>query len=387
MKICIDVRCLMEGRRTGVEEYTLGLLDELFKLDKKNEYVLFLNSWKEPNFDFEIFSKFKNVTIKRLKIPNKIMNLFFWYLDWPKIDRIVGGADVVFMPNISFASVSNKTKLIITMHDLSFERYPEYFSFKRRLWHIFINPKKIAKKANKIIAVSCSTKNDLISLYGIDKNKIEVIYSAINERFKVIDRNNINLIRVKERYSLPYKFMLFLGTIEPRKNIIGIVRAYNIFREYAKKEKRESFAKVALVIAGEKGWSAKETFLEIERSPFKNDIHVINFVADEDKEFLYNLASLFIYPSFFEGFGFPPLEALNCGVPVISSNNSSLPEVVGESAVMIDPDKPDEIFEIMKEIFSNQKLRENLIEKGIENSKKFSWEKSAVSFLGLLRRM
>lgn len=377
----------MEGRRTGVEEYTLGLLEELFKLDKKNKYILFFNSWKNPNFDFGFFSRFENVKIKRLKIPNKILNLFFWYFNWPKIDKLVGDVDLVFMPNIAFGNVSKKTKLIVTIHDLSFERYGEYFSRKRRWWHVFINPRKITKQADKIIAVSSSTKEDLISLYGINQEKIEMIHSASQDKFKIINRNDKNLIRVKEKYSLPYKFILFLGTIEPRKNIIGIIKAYNMFCEKAQKESNEELLKYKLIVAGEKGWSARETFLEIEKSPFRKNIHVINFVSDNDKEFLYNLASLFIYPSFFEGFGFPPLEAMKCGVPVICSNNSSLPEVVGNGAIMIDPDKPDEIAKSIEEIFFNRELRENLIKKGLENSKKFSWEKTAQKTLGLFEKI
>lgn len=383
MKICIDVRCLMEGRRTGVEEYVLGLLEELFKLDQKNEYVLFLNSWKEPSFDFSVFLKFKNVKIKRLRIPNKLLNFLFWYCGWPKIDRLVGGADVVFFPNIFFGAVSKKTKLIVTIHDLSFERHPEYFSLKRKWWHIFINAKKICRRADKIIAVSSSTKNDLTSIYSIDPEKIEVVLSAVGAKFKVIDRNNGQLVKVKEKYSLPYKFILFLGTIEPRKNIIGVVKAYNALQEYAR-EKNQKLEKYKLVIAGEKGWLSEKIYSEISASKHKNNIQVINFVADEDKEYVYNLASFFVYPSFFEGFGFPPLEAMKCGVPVIASNNSSLPEIIGNAGILIDNEKPDEIFRAMREILENTKLREILVKKGLEKSKEFNWRKTAKKTLHII---
>lgn len=368
-----------------MEEYTLGLLEELFKLDTKNEYILFLNSWKEPSFDFSIFSKYENVKIKRLKIPNKILNFCFWYLDWPKIDKLCGGAGVVFSPNIIFSAVSRRVKLVLTVHDLSFERHSEYFSRKRRWWHMFINTRRLAKRADRIIAVSDSTKNDLIKLYGMKKDKIRTIHSAVSGRFEVLGRNDAKLVKTKEKYGLPYNSILFLGTIEPRKNIVGVVRAFNAFQEYAAENGRADLAKYELVIAGESGWQADEIFAEMRNSSYKEKIKLINSVPDEEKPYLYNLASLFVYPSFFEGFGFPPLEAMKCGVPVIASNNSSLPEVAGGAAVMIDPDRPDEIMQAMKEILTNKELRETLIAKGIEQAKKFSWRKAAEDTLKIIQ--
>lgn len=384
MKIVIDVRCLMEGRRTGVEEYTLGLLENIFLLDKKNDYVLFLNSAKEPRFDFSRFSKNPNVKIKRFKIPNKLLNFCFWYLGWPHIDKMCGGAEVVFFPNIAFGAVSRDTKLITTIHDLSFERYGEYFSLKRKWWHIFINVKRICRRSNRIIAVSDSTGKDITNLYGINPQKVAVIPSAVSDRFRVVDRNDEKLIRVKEKYKLPYKFILFLGTIEPRKNIIGVVRAYEALQKQARKNNIGEILRYKLVIAGESGWKNEEIFAEINNSACKKDIRVVNFVEDDDKPYLYNLSSLFVYASFFEGFGFPPLEAQACGVPVITSNNSSLPEIVGDAAVMIDPDKPDEIYRAMREILTDSGLYETLRAKGLRQSATFNWKKTAEETLKII---
>ena len=387
MRIGIDVRCLAEGRRTGVEEYTLNFLDNLFSLDTRNEYVLFFNSFKNSKTDFSWIEKYPNVFLKRSSFPNKLLNFSLWYLNWPKLDQLVGGTDIFFMPNIGFGSVSKKSRLIVTMHDLSFERYPETFSWKRRLWHMFINPKKICWRADKIIAVSESTRNDIIKIYGIDEKKINVVYSGIAEKFCVLDRNDEGLIKVKEKYGLPYKFILYLGTIEPRKNIVGIVRAYNDLQEWAKKNKSEEFLKYKLIIAGSRGWLSEKIFREISKSEHKEDIGVLNFIQEKDKEFILNLSSLFVYPSLFEGFGFPPLEAMACGVPVIASNNSSLPEVVGNGGALIDPDKPDEIFHAMKEILSGSDLRGNIVAKGLAQAGKFSWEKAAEDFLKMINRM
>lgn len=379
MKIGIDVRCLVEGRRTGVEEYTLNVLRYLFEIDQKNDYVLFLNSFREPEASLNWIEKYSNVTLKKFRFPNKLLNLFFWYFGWPKIDKMLGGADIFFMPNITFFGLSKKTKLISTIHDLSFERYPEFFSIKRRLWHIFVNPKKICRRANKIIAVSESTKKDIVSLYKINAGKIKVIHNGLAEKFKVINRNDEKLIKIKEKYQLPYKFILYFGTIEPRKNVISVLKAF----EGLKKSGSEEAKKFKLVIAGSDGWSSEEAYFLIKNSRWKEDIILINNVQEEDKEYFYNLASVFVYPSFFEGFGFPPLEAMVSGVPVIASNNSSVAEIVGEAGTLIDPAKPQEIFQALQEIISSKDLREKLVQKGLQKAKEFQWKAGAEDLLKL----
>jgi glycosyltransferase involved in cell wall biosynthesis len=388
MRIGIDVRCLAEGRRTGVEEYTLNLLGNIFKKDLQSEYVLFFNSFSRTKAYFKWIEKYPNVSLKKFNFPNKLLNLLFWYLGWPKIDKMIGGVDYFFMPNITFAGFSKKTKLILTIHDLSFEKYSETFSWKRRLWHIFVNPKKLCRRANRIIAVSNSTKNDLVSIYRINPKKIKTIHSGISEKFKIISRNEEKIIKVKEKYNLPYKFILYLGTIEPRKNIGALAMAYQSFLEYVIKNNLDNLSRYKLIIAGYSGWMKQEIFSEIseiqKNLPNQDDIRIINFVKDADKEYVLNLASLFVYPSFFEGFGFPPLEAMKCGVPVIVSNSSSFPETVGDAGIMIDPDRPEEICEAMKEIFRSKEMYDKLREKGLKKAAEFSWEKTAEEFLNLI---
>jgi len=387
MKIGIDVRCLAEGRRTGVEEYTLNLLENLFRIDSKNEYVLFFNSFSKPKVSFTWINKYPNVRLKKFRIPNKILNFLFWYLNWPKIDKLVGGVDIFFLPNIIFGSFSQKTKLILTIHDLSFERHLENFSWKRKLWHIFINPKKICRRANQLIAVSDSTKADLVNLYGISEEKIERIYSGIGERFKALDRNNPHLIQIKEKYKLPYKFILYLGTIEPRKNILGTINAFNYLQKKAHEKNWEEIKKIKLVLAGHTGWLNEEIFEALDKSHFKKDIFYLGSIPDEDKVYLYNLASLFIYPSFFEGFGFPTLEAMACEIPVISSNNSSLAEIIGSAGILIDPSQSNEIYLAMKEILFHKELLEDLKIEGKKQAANFNWPKTARETLKVFKKL
>jgi len=389
MRIGIDIRCLAEERRTGVEEYTFNLLQHIFEIDQKNKYVLFFNSYKNPKIDFQWILKYPNVKIKIFHYPNKFLNFLFWYFDWPKIDLMLGGTDVFFMPNIIFASFSDKSKLMVTIHDLSFEQYRETFSWKRRWWHIFINPKHFCQRADKIISVSCSTKDDIVELYGIDPEKITVIYNGIADTFTPIDENNHKerFNEVRNRYGLPEKFILYLGTIEPRKNIVGVIQAYTRFQKYAFDQNNKSLADYFLVIAGYSGWLSESIFSEIENSEFKQKIIVTSPIKERDKVFVYNVSSLLVYCSFFEGFGFPPLEAMRCGIPVIASNNSSLSETVGDGGILIDPDKPQEIFDAMKEILSSKKMYDELIDRGSRRASNFDWNKTAENFLKIIDTM
>ncbi|MBP9751692.1 MAG: glycosyltransferase family 4 protein [Candidatus Moranbacteria bacterium] len=373
MKIGIDVRCLADGRRSGVEEYVIALLSELFRIDRKNEYILFFNAWGSVEPDFSFADGFENVSVRRFRIPNKLLNLSLWYLNWPKLDSLIGGTDVFFLPNINFCAVSEGTKLFVTAHDLSFEAYPETFSWKQRIWHYLVNPRRLFRRADRIFSVSRSTKDDLETRYGIRPSKIEVIPSGVDTRFHEYDRNDPKLVEIKDKYALPYRFILYLGAFEPRKNIVSIVRAFSALR----KARHPELEKLSLVLAGVSGWKEDEIREEIERSPFRGNIILPGFVEDEDKPALYNLASLFAYPSFYEGFGFPPLEALACGVPVVTSNSSSLPEIVGDAGVLVDPHRPDELLRAFEEILLDKKLRATLHERGLSRAKGFLWGETA----------
>jgi glycosyltransferase involved in cell wall biosynthesis len=364
---------LADGRRSGVEEYAIALLSELFRIDRKNEYVLFFNAWGDVEPDLSFADGFENVSVRRFRIPNKLLNLSLWYLNWPKLDRMIGGTDVFFLPNINFCAVSDETKLFVTAHDLSFEAYPETFSWKQRVWHYLVNPRRLFRRADRIFSVSRSTKDDLETRYGIRPSKIEVIHSGIDGRFHEYDRNDPKLVAVKEKYALPYQFILYLGAFEPRKNIVSVVRAFTAL----KKMRHPELEKLSLVLAGVSGWKEDEILEEIGHSPFRGNILLPGFVEDEDKPALYNLASLFAYPSFYEGFGFPPLEALACGVPVVTSSSSSLPEIVDDAGVLVDPHRPDELFRAFEEVLLDKKLRETLHEKGLARAKGFLWGETA----------
>lgn len=377
MRIGIDIRALAGGKHSGVEEYIRGILLAMFEAHPEHEFVLFLNAWNgiEPNLSFA--QDFPHVTVRKFRIPNKLLNFSLWYLRYPKLDQLIGGVDVFFVPNMNFVAVSSSVKLWVTVHDLSFEIFPETFSWKQRLWHYLVNLRGLLRRADRILAVSQSTASDIMDRYQVSKEKIEIIYSGTGKQNQLLDRNSLELIEVQKKYQLPYRFILSLGTLEPRKNLTSLLRAFEVFHRSAVGE----LLKYDLVIAGVPGWKCQEFLQAVRTSPVRHHIHLLGFVDEHDKPALYNLASVFVYPSFYEGFGFPPLEALACGLPVITSHSSSLPEIIGQAGILIDPYRPDEIREALIQILSDKSYRESLQGKAIQQAKKFSWERASAELL------
>jgi len=383
MRIGIDIRVLTRGTRTGVEEYTINLLDHLLPLDSSVEYKLFYNAYHQVKLDYD-WLNLPNVKLYSFRLPNRIFFVLARYLKFPQIDRLLKGVDVYFSPHFFPAPVSSYCRRVITFHDLSFEHHPQFFNWRKRLWQKFLmETRKEAEKADKIIAVSESTKKDLIDIYGIEPKKIKVIYSGIsllfNRQPSEIRHQSLKLI--KKKYNLPDKFILYFGTLEPRKNLIGLIKAFELLNS---KFKIKNFK---LVLAGSKGWLYQEIFKTVQKSFCRDKIVFTGFIKEEDKPYIYQLAELFVYPSFFEGFGFPPLEAMTSGVPTIVSCNSSLPEVVEQAAVMVDPYNIQELAWAMKIILTDKNLREELIKKGFERAKQFSWQKCAQETLEILKEV
>jgi glycosyltransferase involved in cell wall biosynthesis len=377
MKIGIDIRTLMDVQYSGVSEYTYNLLKGLFRLDKENEYKLFYNSFRDLSGQVPEFSE-PSVETVYTRYPNKLFNnIMQRVIKAPKIDRRLA-VDLFFMPNIGYIALSSSKK-VITIHDLSFLRYPEFFSVKRRLWHLIMNFRNMLRQFDQIIAVSDNTKHDIIQLCGIKEEKIKVIYSGVKKQYRKLDINDKKFNKIEEKYQLPRDFVFFLGTHEPRKNIQGLIKAFDLLCD------KKAAQGYDLVIAGTKGWKGSIIYKAWKESKFKERIHFAGYVADKDKVYLYNLAKVFIYPSFYEGFGFPPLEAMACGTPVITSHTSSLPEIVGSAALMIDPYNINDIALSLEQLLGDKDLREKLSQRGLKQAEIFSWDNSAREHLLLFK--
>ena len=377
MNIGVDIRPLMSPVRTGVGEYTFELLNAIFQIDKENQYFLFYNSKKNVD-DIIPYWLQDNVHYVAKRYSNKLFNLAQLLLSWPKIDKLIikqahlTKLDYFFSPNLNFTSLSKEVKHILTIHDLSFELFPDFFTYKDFWWHKILNPKKQCQLAHVILVPSENTKRDLLNFYDLKTEKISVIYPGLSSVFSKKNSNDVS------KYDLPDNYILFLGAVEPRKNIISIIQAF---------EKAYSQLPLPynLVIAGAPGWKNKEIFDKISNSLIKDKIKHIGYVKNEDKPEIYRRAAVFVYPSFYEGFGFPILEAMHCGIPVITSNRSSIPEITQENAYLTDPNRPQQITTGLIKILNDQNLSNSLKEKGQIRSTNFSWNTAAKKFLEILK--
>ena len=370
MKIAIDLRSLSSGTVSGVENYCMNLVESLLGLDRQNQYLLFYNAmWAKQLPDFH----YVNSKVVQSRIPSKLLNSAFKF-NWQKVEKFTGDVDWFFMPNLNQFNISPKTKLAITVHDLSPVVTPEFYNFRRKLWHKFLNYKKAFERANVLFAVSEYTKNDLIRIFNVDPNKIKVVYPGINH--EIFNQNiGVNHQRqVRNIYGLPGDFILFLNTIEPRKNLAGVISAF---------EKIKS--PVSLVIGGRLGWKYGKDFKLIKNSKKSAKIRYIGYVAEQDKPALIKMAKVLVYPSFYEGFGFQPLEAQACGTPVIASHLTSLPEIVGEAGLLCDPYNSNSLADALDQILANDELRAILVKKGFAQAERFNWEKTAEQVLNELK--
>ncbi|QQG52892.1 MAG: glycosyltransferase family 4 protein [Candidatus Falkowbacteria bacterium] len=379
MKIGIDARVLMDKNYSGVSEYTANLLSEILRQDRENQYSLFYNSFKKQEQRLKIWQT-ANTKIIGTHYPNKLFNYCLQKcFSYPKFDKILGGVDLFFAPHLNFLRITRQTKLVVTVHDLSFLRYPEFFSCRKNFWHKAIGVAKLLKRADKIVAVSENTKHDLVEILKIAADKISVIYSGNN--FLVAPLDAAESMKFFSKHDLQSGFIFSVGNIEPRKNVSGLIEAYEELR------KRRPDLTPQLVLAGAKGWKYRRIFKIWKNSPYQKDIKFLGYISPAEKTTLFAAAAVFAYPSYYEGFGFPPLEALSAGVPVVSSNISSLPEVLGGAALLVNPFKTGDISEALELILTDNNLRTKLIADGRKQAALFTWEKAAQSYLKLFTEL
>ncbi len=374
MKILIDIRLLGRERYSGVAEYTFNLVDHLIKLaSPKYHFQLFYNGLKKEPLPAHWLSA-PNVSIINYHYPNKIINLAS-FCNF-KIDRWLK-TDLIFSPHIDLIN-SASTPRILTIHDLSFIHYKNFFSRKQRLWHYLQKIEKQIGAASLIITNSNYTKNDIVETLAVSEEKISVIYPGIatqqGDSLKVSRFQSLNLT-LNSKSEILENYLLYLGTIEPRKNIPAIIKAFNILKSNKK------YHHIKLVLAGKNGWLYKNVFQEAKQSSYQKDIIFLGPVTAEEKNMLYNSARVFVYPSFFEGFGFPPLEAQAHNCPVITSDRSSLPEILENSAIKVNPWKTNKLAEAIDKILSDQSLRQKLIIAGQKNIKRFNYDLCAAQLL------
>lgn len=366
MKIAFDVCPMIGSYKSGIGYCAYGFVKTMTnKYD--NDYILNYIGKKQHKKSLVrlIGNKSKNISINRFGFKNSVYKVVSTFLPVPYSKLFKDSVDITHFFNYYLPPGVNGKK-IVTVHDMAYKRFPEMVRFRTRKM-LDLSLKKSIDRADLIITVSEFSRQEILSFFPECDGKIEVVCNGVDlDMFRPIS-DRVIIENVKKKYNIEGNFLLYLGTIEPRKNIERLLKAY-----YALKTRLVDCQR--LVLAGGKGWLDSGIFSTLEKLNLKDDVIFTGYVSDEDVPILINASKVFLFPSIYEGFGMPPLEAMACGVPVLTSSVSSLPEVVGDTAVLVDPFSVESISSGMEKIVSNEKLRAQLSKKGKERAQLFSWE-------------
>ena len=362
MRIGIDAR-MTYYRRAGISQYTLQLIEGLARCDTKDEFVI-LQSRKSrepilerPNFSTRRLYTPSHHRLEQFSLPLEISHL--------RLD-VLHSTD--FIPPFR-----RNCRSVITVHDLVFLMYPDLLTKDAARYYGQID--QAVRHTDAIIAVSQATKMDVMRLLGVAENRITVIYESASPIFRPLNKGEVTE-RIRSRFGVEDDFLLFVSTIEPRKNVPNLLRAFRLLLD-------NYHPKAKLLLAGEKGWLSEEAFELADELGLGEDALFLGRVSTEELLWLYNGARALVAPSLYEGFGLPPLEAMACGTPVVTSNLSALPEVVGDAGVLVDPRDVDALAVALWRILSDEQLRASLIDKGFKRAAVFSWDKAAQETLSL----
>ena len=361
MPIYIDVSAAVH-RRAGLGRYAESLTQAL------------LTTQREPIALF--YNREKGVTVPAAWTSLRRATVSLGYKPWRLAvwaGQLMGLAFDRLLPEASLFHATEhllmplrRVPTVLTVHDLIFAHLPQHHKALNR-WYLRLTMPLYCRRAERIIAVSQHTRQDLAHLYRIPLHKVHVVYEAADPRF--FPQEPTACARVTRRYGLPEAFILYVGTIEPRKNLLRLLRAWEPL--YLKR------ACGPLVLVGRRGWLSEPFFAALEASPARDGVILPGYVADDDLPAVYSAATLFVFPSLYEGFGLPPLESMACGTPVICSDAASLPEVVGDAARLVNPEDVEALRAALQELWGDPDLRSELRERGLARSVQFSWKRAA----------
>ncbi|MBN1494596.1 glycosyltransferase family 4 protein [Candidatus Peregrinibacteria bacterium] len=409
MKIGFDITALSMPK-TGIGQYQFNLLNSLFKIDRENQYNLYAfnlrDNAKYCGLDFKI--PFGNMRMHAYKIPQRLITAWWLMARWPRLENITEKCDLYQISEI--CQQPTRAKTVAFIHDITTILYPQYHLLKNKILYHY-RFKGIKKYANAVLTNSQNTKRDIIERIGIPAERIFVTPFGVHERFRPIGKKNNSRVKtditlgndsglkavadfqsdsaknerialqgVLKKYGIEEPYICYLGTIEPRKNLVNLLQA---FYELKNKEKIPH----KLVLIGKDGWFYEEIYRKIGELGLGDDVVRTGFVSDEEVPYLLNGTEVFVYPSFYEGFGLPVLEAMACGVPVVTSSMSSLPEVGGDAVKYVNPMNHSDIAGRILEFVKSPSERDKYSKLGIERARNFTWNKCAKETLKIYKSL
>jgi glycosyltransferase involved in cell wall biosynthesis len=369
LNVFLDAQPLL-GPRSGIARYVECLYQQLCEIGEVDVTLAFNRIAKPIDTALIQDPAVGDFTIRNSRYPYKVIRKFMkpnWLYNFPfDFGFSNDKASIFHGTNFTHLPISSG-KIVVTIHDLAYMKFPESTSANIYQHHSRWVPYS-AHKADRIIADSYQTKTDIIELLHIEPDKIDVIHIAADKKFKPLAQEIYQPIITK--YNLPEHYILFVGTVEPRKNLLGLIQAFELL-------KRNHNIQEKLVIVGAKGWKFSPIFDWIKQHHLESDVIFTGFIEDEDLVALYNAAKLFVMPSIYEGFGIPILEAMQCGIPVIGSNVSSIPEVMGQHGLLVDPHNREAWAQAMYTLITNESEYNRYALLSLERSQSFNWRKVA----------
>ena len=362
MRIAVNTRLLLNGKLEGIGWFTYQTLERIVRDHPEHDFFFFFDRAYDPQFVFA-----SNVTPVILHPQARHPILFYIWFEWslPYVLRKYN-IDLFLSPD-SYLSLSTKVPTCLVIHDLAFEHYPEHFVLSHRIYWRHYSP-LFAKKAKRIATVSTFSKEDISKHYGISPDKIDVVYNGAHDEYKPLSFAERE--EVKKQYADGCEYFVFAGALHPRKNIVNLLKAFVAF-------KKRQHTNMKLVIAGRMAWKYEEVEEMRAEMQFKDDVKWIGYMNVDKLSKVIGASYALVYASLFEGFGIPILEALQCDVPAIVSNTSSMPEVAGAAALLVDPTNPQDIADKMHLLYKDETLRNSLITNARIQVKKFDWDSSA----------
>ncbi|PQJ10545.1 glycosyltransferase family 1 protein [Flavipsychrobacter stenotrophus] len=362
MRIGVNTRLLLKGKLEGIGWFTFQTLQKIVLGHPEHEFVFFFDREYDQSFIFA-----SNVTPVVVHPQARHPILFYLWFEWSIPMMLRKHKIDLFLSPDSYLSLSTKVPTCLVIHDLAFEHYPEHYVLSHRLYWTHYSP-LFAKKAKRIATVSAFSKDDISKRYGISKDNIDVVYNGAHDEYRPLTFEEKTA--VKAQYADGCEYFVFAGAIHPRKNIVNLLKAFVMFKKHQR-------TNMKLVIVGRPAWKYDEVEELKNTMPYKEDVKWVGYMNIDELSRVMGGAYALVYASLFEGFGIPILEAMQCDVPGIVSNTSSMPEVAGDAALLVDPTDPADIAEKMHILYKDEALRAKLIANARVQVQKFSWEASA----------